>query len=81
MLEKLKKLEQQCFEGEVVMPKVMFWLIVLVCLLAGVVYGLRVAPMTHGMTIASNNGNQSHCSWGGKCEKEESETETEEEAL
>ena len=76
VLKKMKKLMQQCFEGEVTMSKMMLWLIAFVCLLAGVVYGLRIAPMTHGVTVASNNGNQSHCIWGAKDEAEKEEDET-----
>lgn len=45
------------FEGDVTMPKVTFWLAATVCLLAGVVYGLLAAPMTHGINIACDNGN------------------------
>lgn len=53
----LKKWRSTCFEGEVTMPKVNFWLVGAVCLLAGIVYGLVLAPMTHGVMIACNNGN------------------------
>lgn len=75
VLEKMKKLMQQCFDGDVTMPKVMLWLIASVCVLAGIVYGLCIAPMTHGVTVASNNGNQSHCIWGAKDESEKEEDE------
>ena len=47
-MESLRKWKKDCFEGEVTMPKVTFWLAAAVCLLAGVVYGLLKAPMTAG---------------------------------
>lgn len=48
---------EKWFQGEVTLPKITLWLACSVCLLAGMVYGLRKAPWTHGVTIASNNGN------------------------
>lgn len=68
--KKLENLAHRCFDGELTMPKINFWLIGAVCLLAGIVYGMRVAPMTHGMMIGCNNGNNSgngHC--GEACDK------------
>lgn len=61
---KLKNLAKKCFEGDLTMPKVIFWLIGIICVLAGIVYGLCVAPITHGVTIGSNNGNYESCIWG-----------------
>ena len=52
------------------MPKVDFWLVGAVCLLAGIVYGLLAAPMTHGLNIACNNGNTNN-----SCKDEEDEEE------
>ncbi|MDE7224366.1 MAG: hypothetical protein K2O34_11395 [Acetatifactor sp.] len=54
---KFKEAVTNCFAGELTLPKTTIWLIGTVCLLAGVVYGLKTAPMTHGMMIGSNNGN------------------------
>lgn len=71
MAEKWKNLARQCFEGEITIPKVNLWLVGGICLFAGIAYGLLKAPMTHGVTIGSNNGNQSGCIWG--MEKEDSE--------
>ena len=34
-MESLRKWKKDCFEGEVTMPKVTFWLAAAVCLLAG----------------------------------------------
>ena len=68
---KLKNLAKKCFEGDLTMPKVIFWLIGIECLLAGIVYGLCIAPLTHGVTIGSNNGNY----WGYGEEKEQEENE------
>lgn len=67
----VKKWVSTCFEGEVTMPKTNFWLIGVVCLLAGVVYGLLVAPMTHGVMIGCNNGNNENYYEDGAGEKEE----------
>lgn len=78
MVEKVKSAVCRCFEGDLTMPKVNFWLIGAVCLLAGIVYGLLVAPATHGVTIGSNNGNQSGCVFGVRKEDEENENVIEE---
>lgn len=59
--KKLEKLAHQCFDGDVTMPKVWFWMIGAICLLSGIVYGLLCAPLTHGVTIGSNNGNNTNC--------------------
>lgn len=74
---KLKNLAKKCFEGDLTMPKVIFWLIGIECLLAGVVYGLCIAPLTHGVTIGSNNGNSNYdkCMWEYGEEKEQEENE------
>lgn len=71
MVEKLKHLSRQCFEGEVTIPKVNLWLVAGICLFVGIVYGLRKAPLTHGVTIGSNNGNNSNCIWGNEEDNEE----------
>lgn len=57
MKEKWMELREKWFEGEITLPKATLWLACSACLLAGIVYGLRKAPWTHGVTIASNNGN------------------------
>lgn len=54
-----KKAMKKCFEGELTMPKVNFWMIGAICVLTGVVYGLLTAPLTHGVIIGSNSGNVS----------------------
>ncbi len=54
-----KRMMKKCFEGEVTMPKVNFWMIGVICVLSGVVYGLLTAPLTHGVIIGSNSGNVS----------------------
>lgn len=58
MKEKLTATANKLFHGELTLKKTDLWLIGAVCLLAGIVYGLIKAPWTHGVTIASNNGNQ-----------------------
>ncbi|MDE6924312.1 MAG: hypothetical protein K2O97_12760 [Acetatifactor sp.] len=68
---KMKRLAKQCFEGDVTMPKVILWLICIICALAGIVYGLCAAPLTHGITIGSNNINYDDCIWGNEEEDEE----------
>ena len=80
MKEKLKEIKEKCFEGELTLPKVTIWLIGAVCLLGGIVYGLKTAPMTHGMMIGSNNGNNNNgngygCSCKAEDEKEENENQ------
>lgn len=65
----LKKLARQCFEGDVAMPKIMFWMAGTICLLAGMVIGLTSAPMTHGVRIGCNNGNNNG-NTGGACTAE-----------
>ena len=85
VLRKMEKLARKCFEGELTMPKVTFWLIGAVCLLGGIVYGLCTAPLTHGVTIGCNNGNLSGSTFEGNdaiisgC-SEKSEEDEEEEA-
>lgn len=80
MKEKLKEITERCFEGDLTLPKVTIWLIGAVCLLGGIVYGLKTAPMTHGMMIRSNNGNNNNgngygCSCKAEDEKEENENQ------
>ena len=57
--EKCRKLREACFEGEVTMTKATLWMIAAICLLAGIIRGLRMAPMTHGVMIECGNGNGS----------------------
>ena len=59
MKGKIKELTSKLFHGEVTITKRELWLIGLVCLLSGGVYGLVKAPWTHGVTIGSHNGNYS----------------------
>lgn len=80
MKEKLKEITERCFEGDLTLPKVTIWLIGAVCLLGGIVYGLKTAPMTHGMMIGNNNGNNNNgngygCSCKAEDEKEENENQ------
>ncbi len=70
MKEKLTEWKKRCFVGELTVPKVTLWLIGATCLLAGIVYGLKSAPMTHGMMIGSNNGNNN----GNNCGAESKES-------
>lgn len=58
--EKTAELKQKvidCMKGEITFTKLDFFLIVAICLLGGICIGLLTAPYTHGVTIASNNGN------------------------
>lgn len=64
----MKKLAKQCFEGEITMPKVNLWMAGAICLLAGMVFGLLHAPLTHGIRIGCNNGNNNGNT--GRCEAE-----------
>lgn len=78
MKEKLTEWKKRCFVGELTLPKGTLWLIGAVCLLAGIVYGLKTAPMTHGMMIASNNGNNNGNNGGEEAEEICEEVEEEE---
>ncbi len=62
--EKCRKLKETCFDGEVTMTKTTLWMIAGLCLLAGIIRGLRMAPMTHGVIIGCGNGNGSGCGNG-----------------
>ncbi len=53
MKEKITEL----FRGEYTLSKREFWIIIAACTLFGIVVGLFKAPLTHGVTIGSNNGN------------------------
>lgn len=64
--EGFKKLKETWFEGEVTLTKASLWMIAGLCLLAGIIHGLRMAPMTHGVIIGCGNGNGSGC--GSDCE-------------
>lgn len=79
MKEKWKMLREKWFEGEVTLPKAMLWLVCAVCLMTGIVYGLRKAPWTHGVTIASNNGNNNGNNSGNGINGDSDEEETREE--
>lgn len=79
MKEKLKEISQRCFEGDLTLPKVTIWLIGAVCLLGGIVYGLKTAPMTHGMMIGSNNGNNNGNGYGCNCNEEDQKEKEENE--
>lgn len=56
---RLQALMKTWFEGELTMSKTSIWLTGLICLLVGVIWGLLMAPMSHGVTIGSYNGNGS----------------------
>lgn len=75
---KVKEMVKNCFEGELTLPKATIWLIGTVCLLAGVVYGLKTAPMTHGMMIGSNNGNNNGNNSGNGHKRENEEKSADE---
>ncbi len=62
--DRCRKLKEICFDGEVTMTKATLWMIAGLCLLAGIVRGLRMAPMTHGVIIGCGNGNGSGCGNG-----------------
>ena len=55
--ERLRELRKTWFEGELTMPKTMFWLIAVICVLTGIIWGIRLAPRSRGATIGSYNGN------------------------
>lgn len=73
VLKKLEKLAHKCFDGDLTMPKVNFWLIGAICLMSGIIYGMCIAPMTHGVTIGCNNGNNNNNIWGESEEEDDDE--------
>lgn len=52
---KWKKWAGDLFVGEISIRKSDLWFVAGLCLLAGVVCGLFAAPLTHGVTVWSNN--------------------------
>lgn len=64
---KLRELEDRWFEGEVTVPKTELWLVLISCFLIGILYGLKKAPMTHGVMIGSNNGNNNGNGSSARC--------------
>lgn len=61
MLEKVKRLAENCFGGDTIVSKRDLWFIGGICFLAGVVYGMLLAPWTRGVQIGCNNGNGCCC--------------------
>lgn len=57
MTTELKGKTVDFMQGGLTLTKLDFFLIGAVCLLAGICIGLLAAPFTHGVSIASNNGN------------------------
>ena len=53
----LKEKTTDFVKGELTLTKLDFCLIGLICLFAGICIGLLTAPLTHGVSICSNNGN------------------------
>lgn len=62
-MKKGKELATKLFTGETIVNKRDLWFVGGICLLAGIVYGLLLAPWTKGVTIGCNNGN----GWNGCC--------------
>ncbi|MDE6846271.1 MAG: hypothetical protein K2J99_10980 [Lachnospiraceae bacterium] len=56
--------------GDLSLTKLDFLLIGAICLLAGICIGLLTAPFTHGISIASNNGNNNGNNCGNINDKE-----------
>jgi len=65
----VKRFVKKYCDGEVTMPKLNIWMLGLICLLTGIVFGLLTAPATHGIVIGSNNGNRMVDCEDGKEEK------------
>ena len=51
--EKCRKLREACFEGEVTMTKATLWMIAAICLLAGIIHGLRSGSNAETGTAAA----------------------------
>ena len=57
MITQLKQKAVELTKGELTVCKVDFILISAILLLAGICIGLLTAPLTHGISVFSNNGN------------------------
>ena len=57
MITELKQKAVELTKGELTVSKVDFILIGVILLLAGICIGLLTAPLTHGISVFSNNGN------------------------
>lgn len=57
--------------GEITLTKLDFCLIGAIMLLTGICIGLLTAPLTHGVSICSNNGNNNGNSDNSNSEKED----------
>ncbi len=87
MMDYLTEKKEQLLDGELTMTKVDFWLIVLLVFVLGVLYGLKTAPLTHGMTFKCGNNNGSNnvvgrtdddeCECIGCCECDDDECDDE----
>lgn len=71
MMERITELTKKLFKGELTMKKTDLWLIGGICLLAGILYGIKKAPWTHGVRIGCNNGNNSGNSYSDSLEDED----------
>lgn len=67
-MEKVKETAKKLFLGETTVNKRDLWFIGAICLLAGIICGLKKAPWTHGVMIGSNNGNNCGNGWDCGCE-------------
>lgn len=59
IMKNMRNCVKNLFSGEVTLKKRELWLIAALCLCAGMISGIKKAPWTHGVQIASNNGNSS----------------------
>ena len=70
--KKICEITTELTEGNVTMSKKELWLIVICAIMTGIVYGLLKAPMTHGVRIGCNNGNNNdNGAFAPKAETEE----------
>ena len=77
---KIKETAVKLFTGEITVQKRELWMAGAICLLLGIVIGLIKAPLTHGVTIGSHNGNNSRfgedtCECIGACDCDECDCE------
>ena len=64
----LKEKTADLINGEITLTVLDFCLIGVIMLLAGICIGLLIAPFTHGISICSNNGNNSGNSSSRNCD-------------
>ncbi len=67
MKGKVKEAVKKLLCGELKLNKRDLWFVGIICFLVGVIYGLKTAAMTHGISIGCNCGNNNGNGHGCDC--------------